>query len=367
MESPLIKFVIVIANWLRRLGCNILANKISSWLYNRIDIDKMVGEVYADCKERLSEKIPDFEKKWSWMQKEHLEFLFGRKTLGELQPETNALVREFEEMMAKKHYVGMMAIEAYKADNRDDKITGMLNEVLRQLNIPEGDAVVTFADGHVEMDIAPQYKRIIYKKKRPELNKIEPHKPTQEEIAASAIKGSMLELTLQQAAYERLVNPPVPVGECYLVYGSRNESYVPVEFWVGNTGDVLVPNCDVIITCPEGVTAILDNEEMKMKKLDYPNGIAITGENMIHLNVGDLKRKRSKHFKPVYIKVPHDMTEVTLEWDLSSNTIAKPGKLKLINHPVYKEHVVYSDEDEIKDCEVADYIVDITSKDIKEE
>ena len=61
------------------------------------------------------------------------------------------------------------------------------------------------------------------------------------------------------------------------------------------------------------------------------------------------------------------MTEVTLEWDLSSNTIAKPGKLKLINHPVYKEHVVYSDEDEIKDCEVADYIVDITSEDIKDE
>ena len=51
----------------------------------------------------------------------------------------------------------MAALEAYKADERDDKITMMLREVLRKLNIVDGDAMVTFAEGIQKLEIIPKY------------------------------------------------------------------------------------------------------------------------------------------------------------------------------------------------------------------
>ena len=132
-------------------------------------------------------------------------------------------------------------------------------------------------------------------------------------------------------------------------------------------GETLVPNCDVIITCPDGVEVMRDNEEAYMVKLTIPNGIVITDGKRIHLNVGDLKRSRSKHFEAVYIKVPHDMQEVVLEWNLSSNTIEKSGKLILVNHPQYEYDSKEVDEKDMKDNEVTDFIVDITSENEKED
>ena len=40
MNSVFLKILAVCTNWLRRKGCNMLANKVSTWLYNRIDIDR---------------------------------------------------------------------------------------------------------------------------------------------------------------------------------------------------------------------------------------------------------------------------------------------------------------------------------------
>ena len=112
MNSVFLKILAVCTNWLRRKGCNMLANKASTWLYNRIDIDKMVGEVYVDCEERMTKRDPTVAKKWRWIQQEHMEYLFGGRTISGMRPETLGLVREFQELLSKKHYVAMAALEA---------------------------------------------------------------------------------------------------------------------------------------------------------------------------------------------------------------------------------------------------------------
>ena len=362
MNSVFLKILAVCTNWLRRKGCNMLANKTSTWLYNRIDIDKMVGEVYVDCEERMTKRDPTVAKKWKWIQQEHMEYLFGGRTLSEMRPEAVGLVREFQELLSKKHYVAMAALEAYKADERDDKITMMLREVLRKLNIVDGDAEVTFAEGRQKLEITPKYKQIIYRKKD-----IISQPPTREEMAIAAFKGSSIDMQIKQMESQRWMYPKVQVEKNYPVFGHRNESFVPIEFWVGNMGETLVPNCDVIITCPDGVEVMRDNEETYMVRLTTPNGITITDGKIIHLNVGDLKRSRSRHFEAVYIKVPPDMQEVVLEWNLSSNTIEKSGELILVNHPQYEYDFKEVDGNDMKDNEVRDCIVDITSENEKED
>ena len=354
MNSVFLKILAVFTNWLRRKGCNILANKASTWLYNRIDIDKMVGEVYVDCEERMTKRDPSVAKKWRWIQQEHMEYLFERRTISEMHPETVGLVREFQELLSKKHYVAMASLEAYKADERDDKITMMLREVLRKLNIVDGDAVVTFAEGRQELEIKPKYKQIEYKKKR------------KEDIITQP-QGSSIDMLMKQMESPRWMYPKVQVGKIYPVFGHRNESFVPIVFWVDNIGEMLVPNCDVIITCPAGVEVKRDNEDTYMTKLITPNGIVITDGRMIHLNVGDLKRSRSRHFDAVYIKVPHNMPKVVLNWNLSSNTIEKSGELILVNNPQYEYDSKEVDENDMKDNEVKDFIVGITSENEKED
>ena len=154
----------------------------------------------------------------------------------------------------------------------------------------------------------------------------------------------------------------------YLIRGHRNESYVPISFSVKNTGDVLVPNCDVIIKCPDGVDVIRDNEKLQFPKLIEANGIWVKNGNEIHLSVGDLKIERSRHFNPVYIKIPYTMFEVTLKWSLSSNTIKNEGVLKLNNQPDLENNISYVDDiNKVGDDTIEDYIVDITDRGENEE
>ena len=105
----------------------------------------------------------------------------------------------------------MAALEAYKADERDDKITMMLREVLRKLNIIDGEAEVTFAEGRQKLEITPKYKQIIYRKKRKE--DILPQTPTWEEMATAAFKGSSIEMQIKQMEYQRWMYPKVQVAK----------------------------------------------------------------------------------------------------------------------------------------------------------
>ena len=131
-------------NWLRRIGFNKLAFWLSEKLYNSINIDKIYGEVYEDCHDMMAETMPDIDQKWGWMQKEHVQYLFGGLTVGEMRPEAAQLARTFEELLPKKHPVAMATMEAFKADYRDDKIQRMLKLVLSRLQIPQADGVVLF-------------------------------------------------------------------------------------------------------------------------------------------------------------------------------------------------------------------------------
>lgn len=58
---------------------------------------------------------------------------------------------------------------------------------------------------------------------------------------------------------------------------------------------------------------------------------------------------------------------MALEWNLSSNTIEKSGKLILVNHPQYEYDSKEVDEDDMKDNEVKDFIVYITSENEKKD
>lgn len=85
-----------ITNWLMRFGCRKLSFWLSKKLYNSINIDKIYGEVYADCHDMMAKTMPDIDQKWGWMQKEHMQFLFGNLTINEMQSESAQLVRTFE-------------------------------------------------------------------------------------------------------------------------------------------------------------------------------------------------------------------------------------------------------------------------------
>lgn len=56
-----------------------------------------------------------------------------------------------------------------------------------------------------------------------------------------------------------------------------------------------------------------------------------------------------------------------MEWNLSSNTIEKSGELRLVNHPQYEYDSKEVDEDDMKDNEVKDFIVYITSENEKKD
>lgn len=139
MSGTGLKLLAFIANRLRRWGCMKLYVKLSNYLYGKIDITEKYGEVYEDCYRKLKETMPDLDQKWSWMQREHIEYLFSGRTEGEMRPESVLLKNMYEELLPLKHPVAMATLEAFKADKRDDRLRQLLNKVLEKLELPRAD------------------------------------------------------------------------------------------------------------------------------------------------------------------------------------------------------------------------------------
>lgn len=250
---------------------------LSERLYHAIDIDRIYGEAYQDCHEMMSETMTDIDQKWGWMQKEHIQYLFGRLTLDEMHPESVALVREFETLLPKKHPVAMATMEAFKADHRDAKMTSLLKEVLKRLELPSTDAEVVFVDGRKWMTVRPKFK----------------------------------------------------VGE--------DESFCPVNVTVNNCGEATIKSCRVSFDFPDFVQLKRNNVEGTSPSIvDSRSSIWVEEQkHRVAFEVGDLALGLGRRSDTFYVRIPHDVKEIEVNWFLSCKTLKKYGKLILVNEPEF--------------------------------
>ena len=324
------KIFAFITNWLLRIGCRKLAYWLSEKLYNSIDIDQIYGEVYADCHDKMSRTMDDIDLKWGWMQKEHIQFLFGGVSLSEVRPETAQLIRTFEELLQKKHPVAMATMEAFKADYRDDQIKKMLSEILRRLQIPSADALVLFDNDKDIIVIHPQFKEVNYSKivEVPEDKKNE-----KDELVRLAVAGSGVDLITKMMAQRENV---VQATDIKPITGHRYESFSPVKVGVWNCGDASIESCMVFFNFPESVQLRHNNVERTIfpEIIDPKSLIWVDeGERQVRFDVGDITLGLGKKTPAFYVRIPHDVKEVEVDWFLSSKTLKKYGKLTIINEP----------------------------------
>lgn len=333
---------------------NKLAKYVSERIYNSIDVSKMIGEVYLDCLDSLKQNDPDVEKKWNWMQAEHIEYLQGLRIDKDLKPETQKLCNVFEEKVAKKHPVAMAVLESFKADHRYDNHTTMMKEILKRLNVPQGDADVVFENNANECVIHPEYKRIHYMK---QMHNIGMYKNI--DMGANIKNASAVPAVV--AHIINLQNTTVKPIQISAIKGKRKKSFATLSFKVANKGRTLVPHCDVIITCPNNSVFARKNEELYFfsEVLSLNDSVRIIDDHTIQLNVGDLKQNRQFESQKIFIKVPSDSKEIILKWSLSSNTIIKEGELKLVNEPTFEDCFEEADDDKAGIVVVEDLIEDI--------
>ena len=244
-----------ITNWLTRFGCRKLAFWLSRRLYNSINIDKIYGEVYEDCHDVMKETMADIDQKWKWMQKEHIQFLFGGLTLSEVRPETAQLVRTFEELLPKKHPVAMATMEAFKADYRDEQVKKMLSEILRRLEIPSADAIVLFDNDKQSIVIQPKFKEVYYSKM---VDVPDNKKNEKADLARLSITGSSVDLITKMMAQRENV---VRATDFKAVTGHRYDSFSPVKIGAWNSGEASIEGCTVFFNFPENVQLRRNNVE----------------------------------------------------------------------------------------------------------
>lgn len=355
MNKTIQNFFAFGTNWLRRIGFNKLAFWLSEKLYNSINIDKIYGEVYEDCHDMMVEAMPDIDQKWGWMQKEHIQYLFGGLTIGEMQPDAAQLARTFEELLPKKHPVAMATMEAFKADYRDDKIQRLLKQVLSRLQIPQADGIVLFDNDKEKIVINPKFKEVHYTQKK---DVSDEKKKEAENLARLVVGGStvdwMTKMTEQRANMVQVTNfKPIT--------GHRNDSFCPIRFGVWNCGEASLDSCTVIFDFPDFVELKMDNEERTyFPKIHNPksNTWAYEDEHQVQFNAGDLTLGLGRRSTPFFVRVPHDVKEVEVNWFLSCKTLKKYGKLTIVNIPEvipeYEEvKFVPAENPSIKDMVVA--------------
>ncbi len=350
----LLNILAILTNWLTKLGLRRLAFWISKRLYNSINIDRIYGEVYEDCHDVMKESMPDIDQKWKWMQKEHIQFLFGGLTLSEVRPETAQLVRTFEELLPKKHPVAMATLEAFKADYRDDQIKKMLSEILRRLQIPSADAIVLFDNDKQSIVIHPKFEEVYYSKM------VEAHsdkKNEKDELARLAVAGNAMDFVTKMM--EQRANM-VQATDIKPITGRRNESYCSVRFGVCNSGEAAIESCTVFFNFPENVQLRRNNEERTIfpEIIDPKSPIWVDEEeHQVRFDVGEITLGLGRKTPAFYVRIPHDLKEVEVDWFLSSKTLKKYGKLTIINDPVIipeKKEVknVPGENPQIEDCVV---------------
>ena len=356
MNSTIQNFFAFGTNWLRRLGCNKLAFWLSEKLYKSINIDAIYGEVYADCHDTMARTLPDIDQKWRWMQKDHLQFLFGDLTIGEMRPESAQLARTFEELLPKKHTVAMATMEAFKADYRDDKIQSMLKDVLQRLQIPQADAAVLFGDDREEIVVHPKFKEVHYTKM---MDVPDEKKKEAENLARLVVGGSTVDwMTKMMEQRDKIVQ----VTSFKPIAGHKNESFCPIRVGVWNCGETSLDSCTVILDFSDFVELKLDNEERTyFPKIHNPksNTWVYEDEHQVQFNAGDLTLGLGRRSTPFFVRVPHDVKEVEVNWFLSCKTLKKYGKLTIVNEPE-----LIPDYVEVKDVpdenpEIKDMVVEL--------
>ena len=319
-----------ITNWLTRFGCRKLAFWLSKKLYNSINIDKIYGEVYADCHDMMAKTMPDIAQEWGWMQKEHIQFLYGGLTINEMRPESAQLARIFEELLPKKHPVAMATMEAFKADYRNDEIKKLLNEVLKRLQIPAADAAVLFDNDKDRITIQPKFKEVYYAQL---IEAPDDKKKETDDIARLAISGTAVDWASK--IMEQRANM-VQVTDFMAITGYRDDSYYPVKICVWNSGEVFVDSCTVFFYFPENVKIRRNNVERTVfpEILNPESSIWVDEEkNVVRFIVGDITLGLDKKTPTFFVRIPHDVKEVEVNWFLSSKTLKKYGKLTIVNEP----------------------------------
>lgn len=351
-----LKIFAFITNLLWRLECHKLASWMSKKLYNSIDIDKIYGEAYTDCHDLMAETMPDIDQKWGWMQKEHVQYLFGGLTVGEMRPETAQLARTFEELLPKKHPVAMATMEAFKADYRDEKIQRMLKQVLSRLQIPQADGVVLFDNEKEKIVINPKFKEVHYTEKK---DVPDEKKKEAENLARFVVGGSTVDWMTKMM--EQRANM-VQATSFQPITGHRNDSFCPIRFGVWNCGEASLDSCTVILYFPEIVELKMDNEERTyFPKIHNPksNTWVYEDEHQVQFNAGDLTLGLGRRSTPFYVRVPHDVKEVEVNWFLSSKTLKKYGTLTIINEPEFIPDYVEVKDVPDENPEIKDMVVEL--------
>lgn len=348
------KIFAFITNLLLRIGCRKISFWLSEKLYNSIDIDKIYGEVYADSHDKMSRTMDDIDQKWGWMQKEHIQFLFGGLQLSEMRSESVQLVRTFEELLPKKHPVAMATMEAFKDDYRDDQIKKMLGEVLRRLEIPSADAIVLFDNDKDRVVIRPKFMEVYYSQI---IEAPEDKEKEKEDLVRLAVAGTTVEWMTKMM--EQKANM-VQATDFKPITGHRNDSFSPVRIGVCNSGEASIESCTVFFNFPENVQLRRNNVERTIfpEIIDPKSPIWVDeGERQVRFDVGDITLGLGKKTPVFYVRIPHDVKEVEVDWFLSSKTLKKYGKLTIINEPEIipeKKEVkkVPEENPKIEDCVV---------------
>lgn len=274
--------------------------------------------------------MDDIDQKWGWMQKEHIQFLFGGLQLSEMRSESVQLVRTFEELLPKKHPVAMATMEAFKADYRDDEIKKMLNDILRRLQIPSVDAIVLFDNDEVRIAIQPKFMEVYYSKL---IEGPKDKEKEKEDLTRLAIIGSGVDLITKMMAQRENV---VQAADIKPITGHRYESFCPVRFGVWNSSDASIESCTVFFYFPENVQLRHNNVERTIfpEIIDPRSPIWVNEEeHQVRFDVGDITLGLGRKTPVFYVRIPHDVKEVEVDWFLSSKTLKKYGKLTIVNEP----------------------------------
>jgi hypothetical protein len=329
MNKTFLNFFAFGTNWLRRMFFNKAAFWLSEKLYNSINIDQIYGEVYQDCHDMMKITMPDIDQNWQWMQKEHIEFLFGSRAISNMRPESVALAHKFEDLLPKKHSVAMATMEAFKADYRDDQIKKLLKEILVRLQIPATDADVLFGIDKNELTAHPKFKEVHFSKR---IHVPEEKNKEVDDLARLVVTGTAVDWITKMMEQKEKLATIAPVT------GHRYDSFVPVSFGVMNCGDVAIDRCTVFFTFPDFVQLKRSNVERTMfPDILNPNSSTwvFDDEHLVKFNVGDITLGFGRRSEDVYVRIPYDVKQIEINWFLSSKTMKKYGKLTIKNEPEY--------------------------------
>ena len=120
------------------------------------------------------------------------------------------------------------------------------------------------------------------------------------------------------------------------ITGYRYDSFSPVKIGVWNSGEASIESCTVFFNFPENVQLRRNNVESTIfpEIIDPKSPIWVDDEeHQLRFDVGNITLGLGRKTPTFYVRIPHDVKEVEVDWLLSSKTLKKYGKLTIINEP----------------------------------